>query len=566
MNTTNKRLMLFAVATLLGVSSAWGQAVEGKVTEEMGPPALTYHGLVPGLSTLEDVRKVLGKPIFEASWYNYKLLYAANARAGMVDTVHVDSDDPESRLAGVEAASVPTGYENEAAIRAKLGEPEFALRMHTWGMLDYAENGLRFSLDDKGNTTGVSYFPHGSRRVPQGERDIVDLTHLLREPKGGPAPVLDGLEAAAGEVVISPQEQTWLPKPFTVAQDLKVRFVLLRKDGKTVALCGADLFGMGYQDVMQIRKGAKEFGLENLIFGMSHSHSAGDTIGVYGHYPAEYIGHIKMQTLAALKEAMERFEPVSEIRAASRELPMDGTRVMGLIRNARNPGILDPTMDVIQFLGKDKQPLATVVHFACHPESIEAGEEEIDADYPGYLCAALAKENVGQPIFLNGALGGMVSGDNKERTHESSKETGEKFAALALDVLKQAKPVGGDVFKVDVHRLELPLSNPRFEPLMEGTMREMSAGRVVTDMTYVQLGEIQIVTLPGEVLPEVSYEILEAMQGFPRILVGLGNDQLGYIIPAYDFRKGVYEESMSVGPATAYSVRDMALRMVRERR
>jgi hypothetical protein len=101
---------------------------------------------------------------------------------------------------------------------------------------------------------------------------------------------------------------------------------------------------------------------------------------------------------------------------------------------------------------------------------------------------------------------------------------------------------------------------------MESGVREMTAGRVVTDMTYVRIGEVQIVTLPGEVLPEVSYEILEHMQGFPRILVGLGNDQLGYIIPAYDFRKGVYEESMSVGPATAYSVRDMALRMVRERR
>lgn len=558
--------MGLAALALVGCSMAWGQAVEGKVTEDMGPPTLTYQGLVPGLSTLADVRKALGKPVFEASWYNYKLLYAAKDRPGMVDTVHVDSNEPDSRLAGIEAASVPDGFATDADIRKALGEPEFALRMHTWGMLDYAEKGLRFSLDGDGKTTGVSYFPHGHRRVPVGERDLVDLTHLRKEPAGGPAPVLEGLEAAAGEVIISPQEQSWLPKPFSIAQDLKVRFILLRKGEETVALCGADLFGMGYQDVMQIRKGAKEFGLDNLIFGMSHSHSAGDTIGVYGHYPMEFIAHIKTQTLAALKESMTRFEPVSEIRAASRELPMDGTRVMGLIRNARNPGVLDPTMDVLHFLGKDSKPLATVVHFACHPESIEAGEEEIDSDYPGYLCAALGKENVGQPIFLNGALGGMVSGDNKERTHESSKETGERFAALALELLKAAKPIGGDAFKVDVHRLELPLSNPRFEPLMEGTMREMSEGRVVTDMTYVQLGEIQIVTLPGEVLPEVSYEILEAMEGFPRILVGLANDQLGYIIPAYDFRKGVYEESMSVGPATAYSVRDMALRMVRERR
>jgi hypothetical protein len=90
---------------------------------------------------------------------------------------------------------------------------------------------------------------------------------------------------------------------------------------------------------------------------------------------------------------------VGEIRAASRELPMDGTRVMGLIRNARNPGVMDPTMDVVQIMGKDKKSIGTIVHLACHPESIEAGEKEIDADYPGYLCAALASEEFGQPIF-----------------------------------------------------------------------------------------------------------------------------------------------------------------------
>ncbi len=555
-----------AILLVLAPMLAHGQAVEGKVTAEMAPPPLTYQGLVPGLSTLAEAREKLGKPLFEAAWYNYKLLYPVDGKPGLVDTVHVDSNNPDSRLASIEAASVPEGYQTEADVRAKLGEPEFVLRMHTWGMLDYAEKGLRFSLDPDGKTTGVSYFPHGARRVPPGERDLVDLTHLSREPKGGPAPALDGLEAAAGEAVISPQEQSWLKEPFTVVQDLKVRFVVLRKGDLTVALCGADVFGMGFQDVMQIRKGAQDLGIDHLVFGMSHTHSAGDLLGVYGHYPVEYVAHVKTQTLAALEAALDKLAPVGEIRAASRELPMDGTRVMGLIRNARNPGVMDPTMDVLQIIGKDKKAIGTIVHLACHPESVEAGEKEIDADYPGYLCAALAGEEIGQPIFLNGALGGMVSGDNPERTHASSKETGERFAGLARELLAEAKPIGGEVFSADVNRLELPLSNKRFEPLMESGIREMTAGRVVTDMTYVRIGEVQIVTLPGEVLPEVSYEILEHMQGFPRILVGLGNDQLGYIIPAYDFRKGVYEESMSVGPATAYSVRDMALRMVRERR
>jgi hypothetical protein len=81
-------------------------------------------------------------------------------------------------------------------------------------------------------------------------------------------------------------------------------------------------------------------------------------------------------------------------------------------------------------------------------------------------------------------------------------------------------------------------------------------------MTYVRLGEAQFVTLPGELLPEVSFEILEHMNGFPRVLVGLGNDQLGYFVPPYDFRNDYYEETVSQGPAAALQVRDMAIRML----
>jgi hypothetical protein len=70
-------------------------------------------------------------------------------------------------------------------------------------------------------------------------------------------------------------------------------------------------------------------------------------------------------------------------------------------------------------------------------------------------------------------------------------------------------------------------------------------------------------------LPEISFEIQEQMTGFPRILVGLANDELGYIVPEYDFRsdeqgKLEYEESMSQGPATAPIVRETAIRMLTE--
>ena len=67
-------------------------------------------------------------------------------------------------------------------------------------------------------------------------------------------------------------------------------------------------------------------------------------------------------------------------------------------------------------------------------------------------------------------------------------------------------------------------------------------------------------TLP--VSDKEAQEILEKMNGFPRMIVGLANDELGYIIPAWDYRAGEYEESMSVGAAAAPVVRDTALRML----
>ena len=64
---------------------------------------------------------------------------------------------------------------------------------------------------------------------------------------------------------------------------------------------------------------------------------------------------------------------------------MDGARVMGLIRNARNPGLMDPTLSTVQVIGEDRGTLATLVHFSCHVESLEK-QGELGADFPGYMC------------------------------------------------------------------------------------------------------------------------------------------------------------------------------------
>lgn len=469
-------------------SQVWAQAVDETVPEGAPPPVLTYRGLVPGLDPATKVIETLGEPVFQAKWYNHKMLYPAQGRPDMVDVVHLAGSPETGRVSNIAAATIPEGYETEQAVRAKLGEPEFELRMATWNLLDYSEKGLRFTLAADGAATGVAYVPHTYPRVPAGERKLVDLSGLRQGPQPRPATPAapENLKVGVTEVVISPQSPEWLKRPFIIHDDLKARIAVFSDGELTVAIVGADLFGMNYPDILVMRDAVHEQGVDHMVLAMSHDHSAYDTIGVYGHYPAEYIKFIQQQIVQGVLQAYSQLQPVKEIRTASRELPMDGARVMGLIRNARNPGIVDPQVSLVQIIGADGAPITTIVHLTCHPETVATGSREITADFPGYMCDQIRADGGGQPVFMNGALGGMVSGDNPERTHESCREMGLKFAAIVRDLVQTAQPPATFQFAAERRNIEIPNTNPGFKQLFETSLREIYRGRFRTDMTYIQ--------------------------------------------------------------------------------
>lgn len=566
MNLRAPALAFAAVAALMpGAVPAQTPKFDYNPTEG-GAPVLTYHGLVVGFDTLAKVRQTLGAPVHEAAWYNYKLLYSAGRGEGLTDAVHVQGNQDTATIGDIEAASVPEGYETDAKIRAKLGEPEYEIRMATWRMIDYTARGLRFTLAPDGHTIGVVYITPGMTRVHEGARRFVDLSALRQGPQPAPAAAADdgGLLCGTSEVVISPQQGDWLNRPFTIHDDMKARTAVFRRGELTVAFVGADLFGAGWDDLKVVRDRAKAAGVTATIIGMAHNHAVPDTIGVYGFYPEKYVKWLQDRLLEGITQAVANLKPVQEFRAASKELPMDGARVIGLFRNARNPGIIDPTVNVMQAIGEDGKPIATLVNFACHVEGLALGVMKIGADFPGYMAEKMKADGMGQPVFLNGALGGMVSGDNKARTFEASEEMGLQLAAIVKDLVAVARPPAKFVFEAATKRLEIPVTNPKLKMLVESTgLRKFHDGRMVTDMQLVRLGEAEIVAIPGELLPEVAYEVLEEMKGFPRVIVGLANDEMGYIIPTDDFREKSYEESMSQGPATAPIVRDTAIRMLK---
>jgi hypothetical protein len=545
-----------------------------KLTPAQGtpPPPIAYEGLVPGVSTREEAVERLGKPAHEASWYSWKMLYPARNRPGHFDAIHVGDG---RRIGAIEAATVPEGYESLDRVHEKLGEAEFTLELSRQTLADYSARGLRFVFDEKERTTGVAYFPAGYPRVHSGERRMLSLRALLQGPQPVPAATIapagevagadPGLLCGAAEADITPLEPDWLgPVQFTVHDRLKARAAVFTRGELTVALVGGDIFGMLKPDIDRIEERFLPAGVDHLVLAMSHVHSAGDPIGIYGFYPEKFVKRIQEGVAGAVEAALASRRKVKELRAASDELPLDGARVEGLFRNARNPGIVDPQVAVLQAIGEDGKAIVTIAHFACHPEGIQKSKDgplEVSADFPGALCDALREKTGAQAVFLNGALGGMVTGDTRARTHEEAAGQGKRLAGEVERILAFAVPQPLRL-SASRKRVEIPVTNPKMIAFELQSGRRSYLGRVVSEMFHIRLGDAEIITAPGELLPEVGFEVLARMRGYPRMIVGLANDELGYLIPAYDFRAGTYEESMSLGPAAAPVILGTAIRML----
>ena len=82
-------------------------------------------------------------------------------------------------------------------------------------------------------------------------------------------------------------------------------------------------------------------------------------------------------------------------------------------------------------------------------------------------------------------------------------------------------------------------------------------GLISSEVNLIQIGDCWLVTVPGELLPKLGLQIKDKLKiSGAQItgIIGLANDELGYILPKEDFRyplnplnpKDHYEETMSI--------------------
>ncbi|MCX7959403.1 MAG: hypothetical protein N3B13_10180, partial [Deltaproteobacteria bacterium] len=201
----------------------------------------------------------------------------------------------------------------------------------------------------------------------------------------------------------------------------------------------------------------------------------------------------------------------------------------------------------------------------------------------------------GTALFMQGAQGGMITNLHmpvfdddgnrieQENSFKAIRQVGYNIARKAYELAVESEYLNNVDISVKKIEYRIPLENKFFWMMFDlGWLRDRPKWKIdpsketfidnveiMTEVMRMRIGDIDIQTIPGELFPELavggykepfeysfghkiidesnSYPpdlskapegpyIREMMKGKVKILSGLGNDFLGYILPEYDFK------------------------------
>jgi hypothetical protein len=323
---------------------------------------------------------------------------------------------------------------------------------------------------------------------------------------------------------------------------LTVRALTLENDGTRVAICSTDFLGFPGVLCDKVRRQVPAIPPENILIGATHNHSGPDCYGFpdqSGKTAADlkYLDSVCAKLADAINETVAKLKP-SLARIAT-------GRARGKIAyNYYAEQLYDPRCDVIQILDKQRKPFATLVNYACHPEVIGPDQGILCPDFVGPLYDRIQERNGGTGIFMNGALGGMVTadcrgGDGKDiQTWNECVRIGHLLADEAIRIAADAAIRENPRLFCGNTTIKLPVENDTLRSIVELSPLGFEldeSGCVGTQVNVVNLGNAQILTIPGEALPNMGYYLKRKMHGDHNLLFGLTNDAFGYIMTKADW-------------------------------
>jgi hypothetical protein len=443
----------------------------------------------------------------------------------------------------------------------------------------------------------------------------------------------DVLHVGFGETDVTPdpaKSAVWLAgfgknrKATKVHDPLMARAVVFNHDKRKIAFVSVDVVGLFNDVALSVRKQLP--GFTYVLVTSTHNHEGPDTMGLWGPnlfasgVDADYMKALEAGIVKAIKDADKNKQEAAAI--------IGSAKAPELLHDGREPYVKHDELVALRFEKADNKTLGIVVQWNCHPETLSSKNTEISADYVGYTVEHLKKKHKCPVVYLTGTVGGLMTSlrvevkDDQGKpladgTFEKTQRYGELVGKLADKALADGKPVKLTPFEVRTKSFFMPIHNDFYvlgfslgvlkrdgylwkdDPLKAepvGPKPDLKKRMCIkSEVGWIKLGDLEIAAIPGEIYPELVLSMVQdppdkgadfpdapiepgiyaQMKSKHRMIVGLANDEIGYIIPkrqwdekppyCYGRKKAQYGEENSLGPETAPILCEMFRGLVEKR-
>jgi hypothetical protein len=420
-----------------------------------------------------------------------------------------------------------------------------------------------------------------------------------------------GVRAGAAQAVITPDLTAHGPVYLAgfgnnrvatgVHDDLFARCLALNAGARTLIVCGVDTIGLFLDDVDKIRAiVARSVPNADVVIASSHVHQGPDAMGLWGPLGKTgineaYMTFLVSRTADCAIRSHHAMKPAKLVFAKTHPEELDT-----FIHDSRPPVQHDAELLAIRAVDAKGATIATLINWANHPEALASKNTLVTSDYVASVRTSVEAKLGGIAVFANGAIGGMqsplgakVPGDLNDGTFEKAEYIGRRVGEIAVAAVEKGATIAIHAIEYKDQRISVALANKGFAQAMALNLysgrkplnADGSTGSIVGLIRFIGANRapvLECALVPGELYPELSVGGVERFSGadFPdapiekpiksmmtapyRMLFGLANDEIGYIIPKAEWddrepwlngaAKRWYGEVNSVGPETASTI------------
>ena len=409
-----------------------------------------------------------------------------------------------------------------------------------------------------------------------------------------------------------------------IHDDLDACVVAVGKDEEYAVMVSLDLVGLTPAIISDIEEHLAAEGVDRdrLVISCTHTHNAPDTIGLWGPSIGEsgldpvYRQYVIDRTAEAVMTVSSEMLP-AVARMFGRYIDVPESNFAYAVRDSREPVVVPPDIRGVHFETPEGEAIGTLVNWVPHPEAAGAAVE-VSSDFVGYVRSGVTAATGAPTAYFSGAVGGLMTplgvviplldedgepvldefGDPVLWTSNDF-DHARSYGLMAARHVTEAMAVMGeqpiDTVVIDSVDLLFPVTNPYLVLAFLAGILEDIPGVVEGEpevcggdfcvparVSAIRIGDIRIVTTPGESFPESIWGreastvdwggewgtsefpamrgIVASLTGGVLMHLGLAHFEMGYLVPASDFvdedHPDYYEESFCVGPGAEQRVHD----------